>query len=167
MVISCIRVSMRFIVPVMTVFLGPYTEITAQDSTTSKMPEKIIKNQIALRHDNDFMALTDRYYSFGLYASYTYRPEKGLSGTGSEQFSFEIGQGAITPGDKKAVAISDMDRPYVGFLTINSGWSFVHGRYMFEHHLLLGLGGSGFGSRRISALVPQCGGRSGSAHLER
>lgn len=119
---------------------------TAQDSLETGILPKKVKHRLQIRHDNDFMALTDRYYSFGLMAGYTLALDRGLFATGKEQLYIELMQGAITPGDKKAEAIEEMDRPYVGFLTLNSGWSYASRNFMLRSSLLTGLGGPGSGA---------------------
>ena len=41
------------------------------------------KHQIEFQHDNDFILLTDRYYSSGLFLTYRKRFTKGIFNTGS------------------------------------------------------------------------------------
>ncbi|MGB5377491.1 lipid A-modifier LpxR family protein, partial [Muriicola sp.] len=54
-----------------------------------------IKHQLRLQHDNDFFALTDRYYTSCLYLSYTHRLQNGILGK-NEQLSYTIGQEVFT-----------------------------------------------------------------------
>ena len=55
-----------------------------------------VNHQIELSHDNDFILLSDRYYSSGLFISYRKKVEKGLFGNDNGQFDFKLGQEVYT-----------------------------------------------------------------------
>jgi hypothetical protein len=113
----------------------------AQDSESHK-----IKHQLGLQHDNDFFILTDRYYSFGLFLNYTYHPDKGIFNKGNEQLSFTLGVEAFTPDDTETEDIAEMDRPYAGYLGLNSDWTLVNGNNFYSLQLELGITGKSSGA---------------------
>lgn len=112
------------------------------------LPEtaKEIKHQLELRHDNDFLTFTDRYYSSGLFLTYRKLLQKGIFPSGKEQLQFSLRQEIYTPSDIKSRNISDLDRPYVGFLGIQGGWSHIKNSSLFETDLLLGVAGPASGA---------------------
>lgn len=107
---------------------------------------KIIKHQIAFRHDNDFLTFTDRYYSSGLFFSYTKWLEHGVFSSGHEQLSFLVQQEIYTPANTKTTNIVELDRPYVGFLGINIGWSYAKIKNGLETNFLIGIAGKASGA---------------------
>ena len=110
-------------------------------------PEKgTIRNQIGLRHDNDFILLTDRYYTAGLFLTYRHRLEKGFFNAQNEQFTFSIGQEIITPSYLITKDVKELDRAYVGFTALRSGWSYVGRNNLIEANFLLGLAGKASGA---------------------
>ena len=126
-------------------FIG-CTLISYGQHITNDFSEKISKHQIEFRHDNDFIVLTDRYYSSGIFLTYRKRLEKGLFHSEQEQLTFSIGQVAITPTDVKSEVIDDLDRPYAGFLGLNSGWSFTKNNRGIDFNLLVGVAGKASGA---------------------
>lgn len=107
--------------------------------------DSIPHHQIRLQHDNDFFTLTDRYYSSGLYLTYTSRLKKGI-GRGQEQLSFSIGQEVYTPSNIITTNIAEQDRPYVGFLGLKTRWSTVTHAHGWDASLLLGIAGNNSGA---------------------
>ncbi len=105
-----------------------------------------IEHQLRLHHDNDFFTLTDRYYSSGLFLNYTYLLKNGLLDDDNEQLTFSIGQEVYTPSNIETTAISEQDRPYVGFLTLKGGWSYVKNKHGLDVNLLLGVAGNASGA---------------------
>ncbi len=124
-------------------FLGFFGSIYAQDE-----PIKLPKQQIEFRHDNDFVLLTDEYYSTGLFLAYRRRLAKGIFTEGREQLTFELQMQAYTPSDINTREVRKIDRPYAGFTGLSSEWSFSHDSGLLEVKALLGLTGpsSGAGS---------------------
>ena len=118
---------------------------TAQNSRESSS-KKIVEHQIELRHDNDFLLLTDRYYSSGFFLTYRKRLENGFFDSGAEQLSFSIVQEIITPSDLESEIISELDRPYVGFLGLIGGWSYIKNDGGIEARLLIGIAGRASGA---------------------
>ncbi len=107
--------------------------------------DSILHHQIRLQHDNDFFTLTDRYYSSGLYLTYTSKLKKGI-GKGQEQLSFTIGQEVYTPSDIITTNIEEQDRPYVGFMGLKTRWSSVKNKHGWDASLLLGIAGNNSGA---------------------
>ncbi len=108
--------------------------------------DTLVKHQLNLRHDNDFFTLTDRYYSSGLFVNYRHLLKNGLLKGGNEQLAFSIGQEVYTPSDIKTTDISEQDRPYVGFLAFQGGWSYVKKNHGVDVSLLLGVAGKASGA---------------------
>lgn len=115
-------------------------------SPDSPNTDKEIKHQIELRHDNDFLTFTDRYYSSGLFLAYRTLLKKGIFASGREQLKFSIGQEIITPSNIISQDVSDLDRPYAGFIGIQSGWSYAKKNNLVEADLLWGVAGPASGA---------------------
>ncbi len=116
--------------------IGISTNVISQETNSSEP-----RNQIEFRHDNDFILLTDRYYSSGLFLTYRRDLNYGIFISGKEQLSFEVSQLAFTPTSIEAIALSQIDRPYAGFLGIESGWSLSKADTRIEAKILLGTTG--------------------------
>jgi len=108
--------------------------------------DTLIENQLRLHHDNDFFTLTDRYYSSGLFLNYTHLLKNGILDGDNEQLTFSIGQEVYTPSNTETPEISEQDRPYVGFLALKWGWSYVKKNHGISASLLLGLAGNASGA---------------------
>ncbi len=107
---------------------------------------KIVRHQLELRHDNDFLTFTDRYYSSGLFLTYRQLLRKGILSSGKEQLQISVRQEIYTPSDIKSRDIADLDRPYVGFLGIQAGWSHIRNSSLLETDLLFGVAGPASGA---------------------
>lgn len=126
-------------------FLGGSLFSTAQQGEIGG-ERATIRNQIGLRHDNDFILLTDRYYTAGLFLTYRHRLEKGLFNSENEQLTFSLGQEIITPSYLITEDVQLLDRAYVGFSALRSGWSRVGRNSLIEANFLLGLAGKASGA---------------------
>lgn len=104
-----------------------------------------LRHQIEFRHDNDFILLTDRYYSSGLFLNYRHRLQNSVFRNGEEQLFFGIKQEAHTPFNTETNMISEMDRPYVGYLGLTSGWSRFTAQSGIDLSLQLGIAGEASG----------------------
>ena len=60
-------------------FLGNALKVTSQIVT------EIPKNQLGISHDNDFLVITDRYYTFGLSLFYIHSLNEGIFENTKEQ----------------------------------------------------------------------------------
>lgn len=108
--------------------------------------DTLIRSQLRLKHDNDFLTLSDRYYSSGLFLSYTRRLRSSARENEQQQLSLTIGQEIFTPSDITTTDISQQDRPYVGFSGLQASWSRVRENRALETRLLLGLAGNNSGA---------------------
>lgn len=115
--------------------------LNAQESANNS-----VNHQLGIRHDNDFFVLTDRYYSFGLFLTYKHRLSKGFFGSENEQLNFRLGVEAFTPHNTETELIEEMDRPYAGYLGLNSGWSLTNPKNFLNVELELGLAGKSSGA---------------------
>lgn len=125
-------------------FVGVSNILVGQ--STNRKQDTLIKHQLRLHHDNDFFTLTDRYYSSGLFLSYTHLLKNGLLDGDNEQLTFSIGQEVYTPSDIETTEISEQDRPYVGFLALQGSWSYVKKKHGIDASLLLGVAGNASGA---------------------
>lgn len=112
---------------------------------SNTISDSTLTHQLRLQHDNDFFTLTDRYYSSGLFLSYSHRLKKGFL-NGQEQLSFSIGQEVYTPSDIITTNIAEQDRPYVGFLGLKTTWSSVKNQHGWDASILLGIAGNNSGA---------------------
>tara|TARA_R100001132_G_C3258511_1_gene83359 strand:+ start:262 stop:1128 length:867 start_codon:yes stop_codon:yes gene_type:complete len=120
-------------------FLGNALKVTSQIVT------EIPKNQLGISHDNDFLVITDRYYTFGLSLFYIHSLNEGIFENTKEQVSFKLFQQAYTPTNLETRLIEEMDRPYAGFLGLETGWSFVKSNTFYKTNLLIGIVGPSSG----------------------
>lgn len=114
--------------------------------TQAQETQRVPKHQIELQHDNDFILLTDRYYSSGLFLNYKRRLSNGIFATDSEQISFELQQLAHTPTNIEAIDTQSYDRPYAGFTGLETGWSLTQSNTMYGLSLLVGITGPASGA---------------------
>ncbi|MEZ4859077.1 MAG: DUF2219 family protein [Flavobacteriaceae bacterium] len=103
------------------------------------------KNQIGISHDNDFLVITDRYYTFGLSFFYNRNLNKGIFNNNREQVLFKILQKAYTPSNIETENASEMDRPYAGFLGMETSWQTSSYKTNYRVSLLLGMVGPASG----------------------
>ena len=96
-----------------------YSFSIGQSFKLNDKPEKIVKNQIELSHDNDFLQFTDRYYTAGNFITYRRLLKNKMH---KRQNSFFLGQEIYTPSDLEETDISKLDRPYASYL----GFNFQH-----------------------------------------
>lgn len=131
-------------IPLLIVFLVVPSGLLGQSPDTKQ--DTLIEHQLRLHHDNDFITLTDRYYSSGLFLHYTHLLKNGVLNEDNEQLTFSIGQEVYTPSDIETTEISEQDRPYVGFLALKAGWSYVKKKHGINSSLLLGVAGNASGA---------------------
>ncbi|MGY8914753.1 MAG: lipid A-modifier LpxR family protein, partial [Flavobacteriales bacterium] len=128
----------------MCLFSGTF--ISYAQNPTPPGTGKEIKHQFELRHDNDFLTFTDRYYSSGLFLTYRMLLQKGIISYGKEQLKFSLRQEIFTPSNIKSRNFEDLDRPYAGFLGVESGWSHSRNSSLLEANLLFGVAGPASGT---------------------
>lgn len=139
-----LKKGISYFVPFLCFFGG--THISMAQERPEAQAEKTIKHQIGFRHDNDFILLTDRYYTAGSFLTYRHRLKKGFFNSENEQLMFSLGQEIITPSYLITDEVEKLDRAYVGFLAFKVGWSLVSQNSLFGANFLLGLAGKASGA---------------------
>lgn len=97
--------------------------------------------QIELRHDNDFLIFTDRYYTTGSYIEYRYIPKKIKSKLRKEQITIGLAHLFYTPTNILSHEITDYDRPYVGYLGLSAGSFVVRKKHATDISVAVGVTG--------------------------
>ena len=91
-------------------------KITAQETEP--------KNAVSLRHDNDFLLGTDRYYSFGSFIDYRRKIASDFIFEKKEnnvlQLNFSLGQQGFTPDELDETVVEVFDYPFSGWLFLSS-----------------------------------------------
>ncbi|MCL6267549.1 lipid A-modifier LpxR family protein [Flagellimonas myxillae] len=131
---------MKFSLTLLLLGLLPYL-VQSQQSNDAKL----YSHQLQLRHDNDFFALTDRYYSSGLFVAYQRKLERGVFGA-KEQLGYKIGQEVYTPSQTQSTNTNVFDRPYAGLSGIWLTWSTSQDKQLLEVESLLGIAGPSSGA---------------------
>jgi len=103
--------------------------------------EKDFQKQIELQHDNDFLVLTDRYYTSGLFLSYRYRLKNGIIKKGNEQIELKLIQEIFTPFEIQSTNIKEFDRSYAGFLGFGTTWSSASKNHLISIGSVIGIVG--------------------------
>lgn len=104
-------------------------------------------SQLELRHDNDFILLSDRYYSSGLFLTFRKLLSKGILKNNTEQLEFTIGQEVYTPSQTQSMNSVSFDRPYAGFAGLRTSWSFSsHANQLYKADVLIGIAGLNSGA---------------------
>lgn len=105
-------------------FILFFSEGHSQGTENSPPSNPFYTRQIELRHENDFLIYTDRYYTSGSYIEYRKLAEKNLSENRKEQLTVRLEHLLYTPTNILSEDLNDYDRPYAGYLGI-SGESFI------------------------------------------
>jgi len=108
--------------------------------------EKTYLHQISLQHDNDFIMLTDYYYSSGLYLTYSTIVNKAITKMYSEQVSLRLGQEIYTPSQTQTTNSDLFDRPYAGFTGIAFKWSAAKKNHLLGMEIETGIAGVNSGA---------------------
>lgn len=132
--------SLCFFVAIVVLILLNST-LYGQNSTTLSNSE-----QVEFRHDNDFLLLTDRYYSSGLFLTYRKLLSKGIFKANTEQIDFTINQEVYTPSQTQSTNSALFDRPYAGFAGLKTSWSTAKENQLFRAEILLGIAGLNSGA---------------------
>ena len=106
-----------------------------QDSISS---ENTRNHQIELRHDNDFLQFTDKYYTTGNFISYRWLLQDKKNKT---QNSLFLSQEVYTPSLLEETDISKFDRPYGGYLAINFEHTITGQDWIFDFIYSFGVTG--------------------------
>ncbi len=93
--------------------------VFSQTTPEKNVSERIYYQQLELRHDNDFLHFTDRYYSTGNFISYKRLIKNGKKDHLKRHNSFTLAQEIYTPSDLEETDASKYDRPFAGYLGLN------------------------------------------------
>lgn len=110
------------------------------------------EEQVELMHDNDFLHFTDRWYTTGSFISY----RKLLNDLDAEhdnkrQFSIQLEQSFYTPSNILSDRIEDFDRPYAGFLGLNTGLALTNEKRILDFTFTIGVTGEISGSEGLQS----------------
>jgi hypothetical protein len=87
--------------------------------------DSILKHQINLRHDNDFLLGIDRYYTTGSFIGYSNRLAKDFifkhTAETPLQVDLLLGQETYTPRELFETDFNLLERPYAGYLFVQGG----------------------------------------------
>ncbi len=124
------------------------------------MVEKEIRapHQLILRHDNDVLGSTDRYYTTGNFIGYRYLLQGTRYEENPEQISFFLEHEIYTPTNKLARNTENLDRPYAGFLGLSAGWSKSTETGMIDTRVLTGVTGPISGAEDFQGFFHDVGG---------
>ncbi|MCH9660833.1 MAG: lipid A deacylase LpxR family protein [Bacteroidetes bacterium] len=111
-----------------------------QESPPISKTNRTFKNGIELRHDNDFLLFTDRYYTTGTFVGIRVKQESTDS-VNQKQYRLFIQQEIYTPADLLEDDIELLDRPYAGFFGISNGLQLTNNKRLLDINLLLGFSG--------------------------
>ena len=140
------------------IFLLLTTPLIAQVNGGTKPSDELPKHLIELRHDNDFFVFTDRYYTTGSFITFRSFLKNGYFPDGQEQLAFSLIHQYYTPANIHSADIEEFDRPYVGFLALESGWSLVNATSFVDFSVLLGMAGPVAGAQEFQNLFHSNGG---------
>ena len=118
--------------------------ILSQEVTQDSL--NVPNQQLELRHDNDFLLTTDKYYSSGLFLTYRKKLKKGLLSQWDEQIAISVLQQVYTPSNIQSEVLSDHDRPYAAFTGLQFNWASTSDRWHFGVDGLLGQAGPDSGA---------------------
>ena len=104
--------------------------------------------QWEIRHDNDFVLFSDKYYSSGVYLGYRQTLENSFlkKENRKEQLYFLLGQEIYTPSNFKSNAVADFDRPFAGYTGLSSTWSSAGQIDYYKVDLNVGVAGPASGA---------------------
>ncbi len=108
------------------------------------------ERQVELMHDNDFLHFTDRWYTTGSFISYRkLLNERNEDIPNRRQLTFQLEQSFYTPSNILSSRIEDYDRPYAGFLGLNTSLTLTSERRMLDFTFTIGVTGEISGSEGL------------------
>ena len=134
--------------------LGLYcvTKSLGQINSEEGGKERFFFQQFELRHDNDFLHFTDRYYSTGNFLVYRILDKTRKDTLYKRQNSFYLSQEIYTPSDIGETDITKFDRPYAGYLGINYQHTVANINWLFDLTYSLGVTGPISGAEGLQNL---------------
>lgn len=99
------------------------------------------EHQFELRHDNDFLLFTDRYYTTGSFIGLRKLIHPGNDSTFKKHYSAFVLQQFYTPSDLSSIRVENFDRPYVGFFGISNALQLSNDQKIIDYEVLFGFTG--------------------------
>ncbi len=141
-----ILISVRHFIYVLLILFS--VPISAQNRGGSRYENE----QVELMHDNDFLHFTDRWYTTGSFIAYRkLLNELDKEHDNKRQFTLQLEQSFYTPSNIISSNIEDFDRPYAGFLGINSGISLINENRILDFIFTIGVTGEISGSEGLQS----------------
>ena len=132
---------MKYIFPCLFIFLISSESICQVEQNTKELDE-FYNHQIELRHDNDFLIFTDRYYTTGSFIEYrALSPKSAQSEDKKNQLFIGLEHLYYTPSNILSNNTDDFDRPYAGYLGVKAGSFMARKSQAFEFTFALGVTG--------------------------
>lgn len=139
-------ISARYFIGLLLVLVS--VTISAQNRGGSRY----VTEQVELMHDNDFLHFTDRWYTTGSFIGYQkLLNEIDKEHSNKRQFTIQLEQSFFTPSNIISSKIEDFDRPYAGFLGINTGVSLINEKRILDFILTIGVTGEISGSEGLQS----------------
>ena len=114
----------------------------AQELETAVTEDPPAYNQAwELRHDNDFLQFTDRYYTSGTFLGMHTNFKSDTDSLTHYQYRLYVRQEIYTPADLEETDPSRIGRPYAGFLGFDNALVVFKDQRLFDYHLYLGWSG--------------------------
>ena len=132
--------------------LASVTPIFGQGADSLKKEVKEIDHQIELKHDNDFLMFTDRYYSSGSFISYRWLSENKTDSLNNRQHRLFISHEIYTPSDLLETNTRFYERPYAGFLGFHYQYTFANMTRLFQFEYAMGFTGKISGASGLQSL---------------
>jgi hypothetical protein len=113
---------------------------------------KEIDHQFELKHDNDFLVFTDRYYSSGSFISYRWLSKNQKDSLNNRQHMLYLSHEIYTPSDLLETNTRFYERPYAGFLGFHYQYSIANVTRLFEFEYAMGFTGKMSGASGLQSL---------------
>ncbi|MDC8002953.1 DUF2219 family protein [Aureisphaera galaxeae] len=118
-----------------------FFQVQGQERDVPSPSDRVYKTAFELRHDNDFLLFTDRYYTTGSFIGIRSHDITRSDSVNKRQYRFFIQQEIYTPADLLEVSLKRLDRPYAGFIGISNGIMLTNNKRMIDASLLFGFSG--------------------------
>jgi len=143
----CTTFSTQYFICVLLILCS--VKISAQNNGGSRF----VNEQVELMHDNDFLHFTDRWYTTGSFISYRkLLNEVDKENNNKRQLTIQLEQSFYTPSNILSSRIEDYDRPYAGFLGINTSVSLINENRILDFTFTIGVTGEISGSQGLQSL---------------
>jgi len=124
----------------------------SQNGISKTNSERVFNKQIELRHDNDFLHFTDRYYTTGNFIVLRIRDDNPEETEINRQNAFYLSQEIYTPSDLEETDYTKFDRPYAGFLGFFYQNTVASENWLFDFKTSFGVTGPWSGAEGLQNL---------------